>query len=66
MSTNSSSFYGVDRNYIATITAKARRERAAVLRALVAGIFTSVTDKATNEKDTAGDRAIAQCKVAHL
>lgn len=66
MSTTSSNFYGIDRNYIAAVTAKARQERNAALRALVAGIFTSVTDKATTEKETAGDRAIAHCKVAHL
>ena len=65
MSTTSSKFYGVDRDYIAEMTRKARQERSAALRALVASIFTSVTDKAEAETSAAGAGPVNVASVAH-
>ncbi len=65
MSTYTSTFFGVDRKIVDQAIAKGRRERNQAIRAMVAGIFTSVADKRAETAD-ASDITVGAAKVAHL
>ncbi len=64
MSTHRPTFYGVDRDYIEQVTAKARRERSEAVWAMLRGVFPSVTDEPRD--DQGGRKEPAACLTAGL